>query len=171
MSTTSLADAAAKASGGPIAELRLIALFVAKWKLDPTRTKVLLSKLTAARRRYVVRKFSTDTTGLAATTALEEFIKECEVLGEWDTAAEEEKATTNGAKATPGAPNTPVGIKRPLSAQPCAKSCRAKAEDHASVDAFGSGEGCYRRSQKAYGGYLTSGCETRGIVKGGDTSI
>lgn len=45
------------ASSGPVAELRLIALFVAKWKLDPARTKPLLARLTLTRRRFVIESF------------------------------------------------------------------------------------------------------------------
>ena len=36
---------------------RLTALFIAKWKLDPTKTKALLTPLTLLRRRFVIQNF------------------------------------------------------------------------------------------------------------------
>jgi len=97
-------------AGGPVAELRLIALFVAKWKLDPSRTKMMLAKVTAVRRRYVIEKFKATGEGMEATNSLEQFIAECESSGVWDTAT---PATTPAVTpaATPAA--TPVGTPRP----------------------------------------------------------
>lgn len=78
---------AVTAAGGPVAELRLIALFVAKWKMDPTKTKLLLAKMTPARRRYVIQNFKTPATGtLDPSTALDHFIAQCEKSGDWDKA-------------------------------------------------------------------------------------
>lgn len=77
---------ATPAASGPAAELRLIALFVTKWKLDPTRTKLMLAKLTPQRRRYVIQNFKVAVPGTAtdeATNALETFIAECESSGSW----------------------------------------------------------------------------------------
>lgn len=72
------------AAGGPVAELRLIALFVAKWKLDPSSTKLLLAKLTPSRRRYVIQCYKGQETGDAGTAELEMYIAECEANGDWD---------------------------------------------------------------------------------------
>eukprot|EP00927_Polykrikos_kofoidii_P032376 TRINITY_DN27601_c0_g1_i1.p1 TRINITY_DN27601_c0_g1~~TRINITY_DN27601_c0_g1_i1.p1 ORF type:complete len:419 (+),score=62.67 TRINITY_DN27601_c0_g1_i1:138-1394(+) len=76
--------AAASGAGGPIAELRLIALFVAKWKLDPARAKMMLAKLTPARRRYVIQNFK-PMPGEIATDALQEYIAKCERTSSWGT--------------------------------------------------------------------------------------
>lgn len=70
-----------------VANIRLIALFVAKWKLDPATSKECLSKLTIARRRYVIQKFKATSTGMEATEELKTFIAECEKDGAWDTGA------------------------------------------------------------------------------------
>jgi len=53
--TTSIQHAAV--SNG-LAELRAMALFVAKWKLEPMRTKQMLGKLTAEKRRLVLQGFA-----------------------------------------------------------------------------------------------------------------
>jgi len=74
-------------AGGAVAELRLIALFVAKWKLDPTKTKALVAKLIPNRRRYVIQNFkSTAQAPGAGVAELEAFIEECEKSGVWDKA-------------------------------------------------------------------------------------
>jgi len=86
---TPFANAAANAAlvaGGPVAELRLIALFVAKWKLDPTKTKALVAKLTPNRRRYVIQNFKSTAQGDAGVAELETFIAECGTSGVWDKA-------------------------------------------------------------------------------------
>lgn len=83
---TSQAVGAAPA-GGPVAELRLIALFVAKWKLDPTKAKASLSKLLPNRRRYVIQNFKATAQGDAGCAELENFIGECEKNGQWDKVA------------------------------------------------------------------------------------
>eukprot|EP00929_Paragymnodinium_shiwhaense_P022815 TRINITY_DN14459_c0_g1_i1.p1 TRINITY_DN14459_c0_g1~~TRINITY_DN14459_c0_g1_i1.p1 ORF type:complete len:375 (+),score=67.11 TRINITY_DN14459_c0_g1_i1:115-1239(+) len=104
--TLSVTGAAASAAG-PIAELRLIALFVAKWKLDPTRTKMLLAKVAPPRRKYIIEKFSPpagqDTA--TVTAALETFVARCEKTGEWGPAI-----------AAAGPSVSPLGVKRSISA-------------------------------------------------------
>lgn len=77
----------AAAGPGPVAELRLIALFVAKWKLDPARTKMLLAKLTPYRRRHIIQSFKALTPGGEATDLLEKYIEECEKTDSWGSAA------------------------------------------------------------------------------------
>jgi len=114
--------AAGAAAAGPVAELRLIALFVAKWKLDPTKTKTVMAKLTPARRRYVIQNFKTATTGVAATTALEQYIAQCEKTNVWGAATATVTPAAGLAAAKPGmaavrpamAPAAMGGIKRPL---------------------------------------------------------
>lgn len=78
--------AAAPGALGPITELRLIAIFVAKWKLDATRTKAVLAKLTPARRRYVIQNFKTAASGPAANQALDIYLAQCEKTGSWGAA-------------------------------------------------------------------------------------
>jgi len=99
------------AAGGlttPVAELRLIALFVAKWKLEPTKTKMLLAKLTPLRRRYVMQHFKALGSGDAATTELESFLAECGRNGMWD----------KGGLAGVVQPGQVLAAKRPLLGAP-----------------------------------------------------
>jgi len=74
------------AMASPAAELRLIALFVAKWKLDPARTKVLLARLTAPKRRYVIQAFKGPDAGTEVMESLDKFIQECEATDAWASA-------------------------------------------------------------------------------------
>lgn len=76
--TPAASVAAAAGTTGPVAELRLIALFVAKWKLDPTHTKMLLAKLIPARRRHVMQTFKPSAPGEGATKELDEHVQACE---------------------------------------------------------------------------------------------
>jgi hypothetical protein len=100
-----LPGAVGVAASGQVVEIRLIALFVAKWKLDPVSAKENLSKLTPARRRYVIQHFKTTLSGMEATAELKKFIEECEKDGKWDIAATTTASTTVGATngATAGA--------------------------------------------------------------------
>jgi len=103
--TSAMVAAAAGGVGGPSAELRQIALFIAKFKLEATKTKLLLARLTPPRRRFVMTKFTQGTTG-APTAQLEQYIGQCERSNSWgETAA-----------AGVGAPAPVSGIKRPLTA-------------------------------------------------------
>lgn len=102
------AGAAPAAAGSPVAELRLIALFVAKWKMDPTKTKLLLAKMTPARRRYVIQNFKTQSAGPEASTALDQFIAQCERTGDWDKAA-----AVTVVSPKPVIPGMLSGAKRP----------------------------------------------------------
>eukprot|EP00747_Dinoflagellata_sp_TGD_P115117 gnl/TRDRNA2_/TRDRNA2_172074_c0_seq1.p1 gnl/TRDRNA2_/TRDRNA2_172074_c0~~gnl/TRDRNA2_/TRDRNA2_172074_c0_seq1.p1 ORF type:complete len:366 (-),score=58.87 gnl/TRDRNA2_/TRDRNA2_172074_c0_seq1:79-1107(-) len=98
------------ASGGakPVDEMRLLALFVAKWKVDSAKTKMMLAKLTPARRRYVIQNFKTSSPGAEATDALEEYLDECEATNAWPSASE-----PAAVKATPSI----TGVKRPAPSQ------------------------------------------------------
>lgn len=107
-------------AGTAVAELRLIALFVAKWKLEPTQSKALLAKMLPHRRRYVIQHFKTTVEGEDATKALEEYIAECEKSNAWGNAPPVQVAVAPRPIAPrPVALGTPlmsVGVKRPLSA-------------------------------------------------------
>jgi len=89
--------------GSAATDLRLIALFVNKWKLEPTKTKMMLAKLTQEKRRYVIQNFKATVAGPTATPALEQFIAQCERTGAWGASA-----------AAPAAKPAVLGIKRPL---------------------------------------------------------
>lgn len=104
------AQPAAGAASISVAELRQIALFVAKFKLDLMRTKTALGKMTAEKRRHVMEKFQTTTTAGAATTALEQYIAQCEKTNSWGGSS----ATTPSAAVTP----LSTGVKRALSVLP-----------------------------------------------------
>jgi len=91
----------------------LIALFVAKWKLEPTKTKVFLAKLIPGRRRYVIQNFKTTAQGGEATAELEAYINECETTDAWANAEALAPVAVAAKQAAPAA--TPmVGLKRPL---------------------------------------------------------
>lgn len=85
------------AAGSAVAELRLVALFVAKWKLDPIRSKAMLAKLLPYRRRFVIQHFKPAGDG-DVTDELEAYIEECETSNTW-------------GEAPPAAsPNRPLGL-------------------------------------------------------------
>jgi len=111
------AGAAGVAPGSTVAELRLIALFVTKWKLDPTRTKMMLAKLTPARRRFVIQSFK-PAAGVEATNALLMFITKCEQTNAWGAAAAGAPALRPAVGYNPGVRPAAValgqGVKRPL---------------------------------------------------------
>jgi len=106
----SMAVKAAAAAGGG-AELRLMALFVAKWKLDPNRTKASLAKLEPSQRRFIIQNFKAVSTGgtAAVTDELEKHITEAKEKENWP---KSEGIATNGAAVTPVA----AGVKRPAEA-------------------------------------------------------
>lgn len=93
--------AANGATSGPAAELKLIALFIAKWKLDPTKAKMLLAKMTPAKRRYVITNFKNTTNAADSTGALEQYIAQCEKTNAWG-AAVAAATTTTTTPVTPG---------------------------------------------------------------------
>eukprot|EP00928_Gymnodinium_smaydae_P079589 TRINITY_DN63484_c0_g1_i1.p1 TRINITY_DN63484_c0_g1~~TRINITY_DN63484_c0_g1_i1.p1 ORF type:complete len:354 (+),score=71.43 TRINITY_DN63484_c0_g1_i1:104-1063(+) len=66
-------------------ELKEMAIFVAKHKLDPARAKNALTPLLAGRRKYVIQKFEPSAECTAVMDELEAFIKECEASKVWDT--------------------------------------------------------------------------------------
>lgn len=105
-------------SGG--AELRLMALFVAKWKLDPSRTKLMLAKLEPPQRRFIIQNFKAVTSAgtPAVTDELEKFITE---------SREKETWPKDGAPAAAAVPRPAAGVKRPAeaaSAEPANKAAK-----------------------------------------------
>lgn len=131
-SVTGIVPGAAVAGTASVVEIRLIALFVAKWKLDPATSKQILAKLTPTRRRYVIQNFKATKTGVEASSELEEYVAQCELDASWDAAAAGVSTSTAGvtdsgyinpvgavsaAKILPGAVGTATavsGLKRPL---------------------------------------------------------
>lgn len=116
------APAGQTAAAASIAELRLIALFVAKWKLDPTKAKTLLAKLNPTRRRYVIQNFKTTVAGPSALATLETYISTCEKSGAWDKGvpapAPVAAVGPRGPLTVPARPTAPAivaGVKRPIS--------------------------------------------------------
>jgi len=99
----SAATAGASATATPVVEIRLIALFVAKWKLDPVTAKTALAKLESTHRRYIIQTFKPATTGPEATKELETFIAACEADGSWDKPAGESKPAGENGTASNGA--------------------------------------------------------------------
>jgi len=97
------------AGSGPSAELRQIALFIAKWKLEATKTKLLLARLTPPRRRWVMSNFSQAASGLSSTAQLESYIGKCERENSW--------ASVDSASPA-GASRPMSGLKRPLTSAP-----------------------------------------------------
>jgi len=120
----------ATATSGPAAELKLISLFIAKWKLDPTKAKMLLARMTPAKRRFVITNFKNAAGVADATFALEQYIAQCEKTNAWGAAV----AAAGATPATPGvvAPRPPTpkpfsvppagfaaaGVKRPMAPTP-----------------------------------------------------
>lgn len=123
------------AAGGTVAELRLIALFVAKWKLDPTKTKEKLAKLTPDRRRFVVTNFKTDKTGPEATDALEKFLAEKEKDGKWDGDKEGKSSLVAGNVIAPKVGPGKIVPKLTLGKAPAIKASAFKAPDAKSAAA------------------------------------
>jgi len=108
-SATSLA--AASGLGDSVADLRLIALFVAKWKLDVAATKKALIKLLPMRRRYVMAHFKAKG-GPDVNEELEQYIQECSSTNSW--AAMVQKPTTSWpvASSVNGGMGLPPGANR-----------------------------------------------------------
>eukprot|EP00439_Symbiodinium_sp_Y106_P031670 s3380_g3.t2 len=65
-------------------DMKVIALFVSKWKLDPGRARTALEKLTPSRRRFVMQNFKhLPINGSSSSDKLEEYIGHCEQTGSW----------------------------------------------------------------------------------------
>lgn len=109
------------AAGGPAAELRLIALFVSRWKLDPTKTKMMLAKLGAAKRKHVIQNFK-PVPGRDPTAQLQMFIQDCDKNNSWGSggAGAAGTPTTSGPKATGVIRPTVANVVKPVVAKPAA---------------------------------------------------
>jgi hypothetical protein len=122
---------AGAANGGvesAVTELKNIALFVAKWKLNAQKAKTALASLTQIKRKYVMENFKGAEGDKDVSEALEEFIKECADTKAWgDTPVAPAMAAVTGTTVRPGvAPRQAVtgiaaakpgpfaGLKRPL---------------------------------------------------------
>merc|ERR1712039_379746 len=104
--------------GTAAADLRQIALFVSKWRLEPHKTKIQLAKLTPARRRYIMQSFKfVPADGTTSMSKLEEYIEECEKSG-WAsvTTAASTTASVAATAAAPAAVPKDGGVKRELDA-------------------------------------------------------
>mmetsp|Transcript_53636 Transcript_53636/g.141364 ORF Transcript_53636/g.141364 Transcript_53636/m.141364 type:complete len:287 (-) Transcript_53636:35-895(-) len=80
------AHPAAPAAVGATADLRQIALFVSKWKLEPTSTKALLARLTPGRRRFVMMNFKETLESCGEgepIVKLEAYVAHCEKTDAW----------------------------------------------------------------------------------------
>jgi len=95
---------AAPSATSPATELRQIALFIAKWKLDATKAKLLLARLTPPRRKWVMAQYS-------GAQTLEAYIQQCDKTNAWAGAADSEPAA--GEAGTAAA----QGMKRPVSGE------------------------------------------------------
>lgn len=105
---------ALRTSENPAAvELRHIALFVAKWKLDPTRTKAVLAKLAPDRRRHVIQSFKSTTPGPAATGLFEAYVRQCEQRGWAGLTTGTSTLSPGVTRMVPMHPGTPPGTPRP----------------------------------------------------------
>lgn len=116
-----LSPAGSVAGSAPIVEIRLIALFVAKWKFEPVAAKAALAKLTPTHRRFVIQHFKTEKAAAEATAELEEYIAKCEEDKSWDAAG---AAATNGAGVVAAAPPK-LGALAPSSVRPLPKAVGA----------------------------------------------
>lgn len=123
----------ATAAAGPSAELKQIALFIQRWKLEATKAKLLLARLTPARRRYVMSNYK-------GVTTLDVYIQSCDRTNAWANAKDAPAAATASPGAAAGrpaqakpqsagaAPSTAAaaGVKRPLGAPAAAGGGLAK---------------------------------------------
>jgi len=103
--------ASASTSAGPSAELKQIALFIQRWKLEATKAKLILARLTPTKRRWVMSNYK-------GAQPLSDYIQHCDRTNAW--AAATVPGATGAAPAAYGAPKPggalATGIKRPLGA-------------------------------------------------------
>jgi len=102
------AVAAGATAGGPSAELRQIALFIQRWKLEAAKAKLLLARLTPIKRRWVMSNFK-------GAGTLEQYIQQCERTQPWEKAGSPAVGGAVGGAAAGG-----VGLARPAAAKPTA---------------------------------------------------
>lgn len=97
-SATSLA--AASGLGDSVADLRLIALFVAKWKLDMAATRKTLVRFMPMRRRYIMATFKAKG-GPDVNAELEQYIQECSSTNSWAAAMAPRPLTSSPVQVRP----------------------------------------------------------------------
>lgn len=105
---------------GAAADLREMAMFVSKYKLDPSTAKGHLAPLQPHRRKYVIANFTSTNTAAEAMTELEKYLKECEENKKWDADAPATLATAavaapKTATATLVRPAVTATLVRPVS--------------------------------------------------------
>mmetsp|Transcript_76496 Transcript_76496/g.224528 ORF Transcript_76496/g.224528 Transcript_76496/m.224528 type:complete len:387 (-) Transcript_76496:377-1537(-) len=106
----STAAGASTAAGGSAAELRQISLFIQKWKLEETKGKLLLARLTPSRRRWVMANFK-------GSTSLEQYIHHCDKTNAWAAASVSSHASPSVAgRASAASSILSANLKRPLAA-------------------------------------------------------
>lgn len=120
-SSTLAAMAKTTQPGAVPADLRHIALFLSRWKLQPAKTRALLANLSPSRRRFVVQGFHCETVnGLSPVDKLGEYIQRCEKEKLWPADVEAAAAEVSGASTA----GSNAGVKRPAEAP--AGACSAK---------------------------------------------
>lgn len=102
------------AATGAAAEIRQIALFVSKWRLEPTKTKLLLAPLPSAKRRWLMENFKYEPRAeMTSVQQLEEFVMECEATGAWGAAEASSADSASAASSAAARASTCVEDKRP----------------------------------------------------------
>jgi len=98
-------------AGAASAELRQIALFIQRWKLPATQTKLLLARVSPVRRKWVMANYK-------GSGPLEQYIQQCERTNAWAAVGNGTAASATAAKPAAAKPAAAkpaaVGIKRPL---------------------------------------------------------
>eukprot|EP00440_Ansanella_granifera_P007436 gb/GFBE01008051.1/.p1 GENE.gb/GFBE01008051.1/~~gb/GFBE01008051.1/.p1 ORF type:complete len:279 (+),score=67.01 gb/GFBE01008051.1/:1-837(+) len=132
--------AAPKAAGAvppaaaPPLDMKTIALFVSKWKLDPARAKTALEKLTTARRRYVMQNFKTEGAE-GASDKLDEYVSQCESTGSWDSEGDAATGVKRPLEQSSEDPNKRQKTDGPVASKAAAAAAKAAAAKAVSVGA------------------------------------
>jgi len=103
---------------GAAGDLREIALFVSKFKLDPSKAKMVLAPLLPMRRKYVLTNFKSEKSGAEGMEELEKYLKECEENKKWDSGVTVTAGTAPAAGAAGTAPAGTVGATAPATNGP-----------------------------------------------------
>merc|ERR1712037_544988 len=86
---------------------------VSKWRLEPSRTKLLIARLTPTRRRFVMQSFKyTPVNGVSPVAKLEEYIQQCEQTNAWDASASATATGFAGSLTGESSSQTAVGLAR-----------------------------------------------------------
>jgi len=144
-SAASTASASGTA-GAASAELRQIALFIQRWKLPATQTKLLLARVNPARRKWVMANYK-------GSGPLEQYIQQCERTNSWAAAGSATPAAAAKpglAKPAPAKPGMAFGVKRPFGM--LTPSTGSSAFDAAKRARMTYGTGASGAAQAAKGG-------------------